>query len=566
MTLTQWFIFFLIVQAVHFLGTWKLYIKAGRKAWEAAVPVYNAVILMKIINRPWWWVILLFLPIINLIMIPVVWVETIRSFGRNSTAETWLVLLTLGFYIYYLNYALNVEHIKERSLKPTTVAGEWVSSIVFAVVAATLVHTYFMQPFVIPTSSLEKTLLVGDFLFVSKFHYGARVPMTTVAFPMVHDTIPKLKIRSYLNKPQLPYLRLPGFQKVKRNDIVVFNWPADTVEQFFVKTDKYIRKPIDKKSNYVKRCVGIPGDTLEIRDGYIFINGEKSIMPDRAKPQYHYIVKSDKGVSTKTLFEAGSREFMRTFVGNFRSQEEYDAVAPYVYAIVKNDRMGNVTFVTESKGVPVEVLKKNGISLTEVSDFEREVNLTEEEAEKLKTFNGIQSVERRITPKGTRDGVFPNNRDYSWNLDNFGPLYIPQKGKTIDISVFNLPLYKKVIEEYEGNSLEVSGNQVLINGQPASTYTFKQDYFWMMGDNRHRSEDSRYWGFVPENHIVGKPVFIWLSIEGINDGLGNWKPRWERFFTTVGGSGKPVSYLSYFLVALAAWFVYAEIKKRRKKA
>lgn len=566
MTLTQWFIFFLVVQAIHFLGTWKLYIKAGRKAWEAAVPVYNAVVLMKIINRPWWWVILLFLPIINLLMIPVVWVETIRSFGRNSAAETWLVLLTLGFYVYYVNYALNVEHVKERSLKPTTVAGEWVSSIVFAVVAATLVHTYFMQPYVIPTSSLEKTLLVGDFLFVSKFHYGARVPMTTVAFPMVHDTIPKLKIRSYLNKPQLPYLRLPGFQKVKRNDIVVFNWPADTVEQFFVKTDKYIRKPIDKKSNYVKRCVGLPGDTFEIRDGYIFINGEKSIMPDRAKPQYHYIVKSDKGVSTKTLLEAGSREFMRTFVGQFRSQQEFDAVLPFIRNIVNNDRQGSVTFVTESKGVPVEVLKKNGISLTEVADFEREVNLTEEEAEKLKTFTGIQSVERRITPKGTRDGVFPNNKDYSWNLDNFGPLYIPQKGKTIDISVSNLPLYKKVIEEYEGNALEVSGNQVLINGQPASTYTFKQDYFWMMGDNRHRSEDSRYWGFVPENHIVGKPVFIWLSLEGINDGLGNWKPRWDRFFTTVGGSGKPVSYLSYFLVALAAWFVYAEVKKRRKKA
>ncbi len=205
MDTTQWIIFILIVQVIHFLGTWKLYVKAGRKAWEAAIPVYNAIVLMQIINRPKWWTVLLFIPIINLLMFPVIWVETIRSFGQNKLWQTWAVILTLGFYIYVVNYTMDVTYIKERSLKPTTGVGEWVSSIVFAVVAATLVHTYFIQPYVIPTGSLERTLRVGDFLFVSKFHFGARTPMTAVAAPMVHDTLPIVGTKSYLNKPQIPY-------------------------------------------------------------------------------------------------------------------------------------------------------------------------------------------------------------------------------------------------------------------------------------------------------------------------------------------------------------------------
>ncbi len=279
---TQWIIFILIIQVIHFLGTWKLYVKAGRKAWEAAIPVYNGIILMKIIKRPWWWVLLLFIPIINLLMFPVVWVETIRSFGKHSLLDTWLVILTLGFYIYYINYFEDVAYIEDRSLKPRTGLGEWVSSIVFAIVAATFVHTYFIQPYVIPTGSLERTLRIGDFLFVSKFHYGARVPMTTLAAPMVHDTLPILKTRSYLadvdpqtyktswiNKLQLPYMRLPGFEKVKKNDIVVFSLPSDTLYQFF-KAQKAMMKPVDKKSNYVKRCVGTPGDSLQVIDGYVY--------------------------------------------------------------------------------------------------------------------------------------------------------------------------------------------------------------------------------------------------------------------------------------------------------
>ncbi len=259
MNFTEWFLFFLVIQLIHFAGTWKLYQRAGRKSWEAAIPVYNAIVLAGIIKRPKWWVILLFFPIVNQLMFPVFWIETARSFGFNQRKDTILVVLTLGLYLFYINYATDAPYKKDRDLKPRTSLGEWVSAIAFAIIAATMVHTYFMQPYVIPSSSLEKTLLVGDYLFVSKFHYGARAPMTTVAAPMIHDTIPLTKKKSYLfsdnyeeretsllNKLQLPYMRVPGFQKIKRNEIVVFNQPADTLlDMNDFRPDRNYYKPID---------------------------------------------------------------------------------------------------------------------------------------------------------------------------------------------------------------------------------------------------------------------------------------------------------------------------------
>ena len=322
MTFTQWFLFILIIQFVHFFGTWKLYERAGYKPWQAAIPIYNAVVLMKIINRPRWWVLMFFIPIINLIIFPVVWVETARSFGKRSTTDTFLTLISFGLYLYTINYNNQLEHIKDRSLKPRTNFGEWFSSILFAVVIATLVHTYFIQPYIIPTGSLEKTLLTGDFLFVSKYHYGARVPQTAVSFPMVHDTIPLARVRSYLKKPQFPYMRLPKLQKIKRNEIVVFSWPADTVRQFF-KKEARVDKPIDKKSNYVKRCVAIPGDTLEIIDGIIHINGERTLLPDRAKPLYSYTAYNRTGISSRELIKAKIKDFTRLYrIENNISQQQ----------------------------------------------------------------------------------------------------------------------------------------------------------------------------------------------------------------------------------------------------
>ncbi len=542
MSWTGWFIFFLIVQVIHFAGTWKLYQIAGRKAWEAAVPVYNSVVLMKIINRPWWWTILLFVPIVNLIMFPVVWVETLRSFGRNSTTDTILGILTLGLYIYYINYTQKVTHLKERSLKPRTSTGEWVSSILFAVVAATIVHTYFMQPFTIPTSSLEKTLLVGDFLFVSKFHYGARTPMTPIAFPMVHDTIPVVGTKSYLPKPQIPYFRFPGFQKIERNDIVVFNWPVDTLIDIRPGHMRgSIQKPIDKESNYVKRCVGLPGDSLEVRDGYVFIDGKRNDLPDRARVQHSYWVKyknPNMRLSDQQLYQ------------------QYD-----------------ITDATSQYD-------------QETGEF-KIAAVTEEVAARLKNNPNIESIRRDVSPKGEMEiqryldfnnqvvennkAMFPNNGLVNWNNSNFGPLYIPEAGAKVAITPETIPLYKRIIEDYEGaelginNKITQSGTQVLLNDQPITEYVFKMDYYWMMGDNRDNSQDARTWGFVPFNHVVGKPVFIWMSWDTNAQGIAN-KIRWERLFTTVGGSGKPVSYFMYFVIAVIGWFAFDFYRKRKKGA
>jgi signal peptidase I len=565
MTLTQWILFTLALQIVHFLGTWKLYKAAGYQAWQAAIPVYNAVILMKIINRPLWWVILLFIPTINLILFGVIWVEILRSFGKNSAKDTLLGLVTFGLYIYALNYSDNPKHISDRSLRPKTGFGETVSSILFAIVGATIVHNYIMQPYIIPTGSLEKSLLIGDFLFVSKFHYGARAPMTAVSVPMVHDTIPVLKTKSYLKKPQLPYFRFPALQKIKRNDIVVFSWPADTVRQFFVR-EKRVDKPIDKKSNYVKRCVGIPGDTLEIIDGFIHTNGIKNVLPERAEVQYTFNAYAKKGVSSRKLLAEGFEDFNRTYKIENITESSYQQLIPYIVGR-KGNTVENFSVITESRGLPTDLIRSLGLRVSETLEANKQLTLTLKEAAVLKKISWIDSVKQRINSvKVPNESFFPNKIPYDWNEDNFGPLLIPQKGTTVDLTRKNLPLYKKIIQEYEGNELEVTPTEIKINGKLASQYTFKKDYYWMMGDNRHKSEDSRFWGFVPDDHIVGKPVFIWFSIKGINDGIKNWSVRWDRVFTTVDGPGERRSYFPYFLVFLVLWQGYVFYRKRKAKA
>ena len=510
MTLIQWFVFFLIVQVVHFLGTWKLYEAAGRKKWEAAIPVYNAVVLMKIINRSPWWTILLFVPVINLIMFPVVWVETLRSFGKNSTLDTILGIFTFGFYIYYLNYTQKLVYIENRSLEPSTKTADTIGSLLYAIVVATLVHTYVMQPYTIPTSSLEKSLLVGDFLFVSKFHYGARTPMTPIAAPMVHDTLPLINVKSYSRLPQLPYFRFFSMQEVNRTDIVVFNWPADTLYNMYKTADKRYDKPIDKKTNYVKRCVGIPGDSLSIKEGIVYVNGTILPMPERSKPQYSYMVTTDG-----TGFDP-----------SYLSSELN--ITDGVYQNTEN------TFYFRA--------------------------LTEESANRLKLNPTVKSVVRNVSHE-PEAAIFPYNT--KWNLDNFGPVYIPKKGVTVALNIQSLPFYKKIISEYEKNELKVIGNEIRINGKITTSYTFKQNYYWMMGDNRHNSLDARYFGYTPEDHIVGKPVFIWMSLDPNGKGLN--KIRWDRMFTTVSGKGQPQSYFKFFLFALIAYFGISYFVRKRKE-
>ena len=564
MTLSQWALFVLLCQLLMFIKLWKLYKKAGYAPYLAAVPIYNSVILLRIIGRPAWWVILLYFPIVNLLMLPVVWVETVRKFGKDSLTDTFLAWATLGLYGFYINYASDVTYNPEQSTVPKTKFGQFIGSTVYAVVIATIVHAYFMQPYIIPTGSLEKSLLVGDFLLVSKFHYGARAPQTVVSFPMVHDTIPLVKTRSYLKKPQLPYMRLPGLQQIKRNDIVVFSWPADTVRQFF-KKEAGVVKPIDKKSNYVKRCVAIPGDTLTLENGIIHINGEESIMPDRAKPIFGYKAYNAKGISARRLINAGYDDLTRKFLITNISQPILDALRPHLLMIANPDP-NNYQVLTGSKGLPLNIVQQHRIQAKELLETQKNLFLTPKEAEELPNALTLDSLKRNInTTRTYNDAYFPNNVRYNWNEDQFGPLVMPEKGVTVQLNPKNVALYKKIISDYELNDLEVSGDDIKINGFTADTYTFKQDYYWMMGDNRHRSEDSRFWGFVPEDHIVGKPVFIWMSIDGFMDGLRNWKIRWDRVFTTVGGSGKPVSYRWYFAAFIAIWQAIVWYRRRSKK-
>lgn len=510
MTLTEWFVFFLIIQIVHFAGTWRLYEAAGRKRWEAAVPIYNAIVLMQIINRPKWWTILLFIPIINLIMFPVVWVETLRSFGKNSTTETWLAVFTAGLYIYYVNYTQPLNYVTDRNLNPHTKTGDTISSILFAIVVATLVHTYVMQPFTIPTSSLEKSLLVGDFLFVSKFHYGARVPMTAIAAPMFHDTIPFINKKSYSSWPEIPYMRFPKLQRIKNNDIVVFNWPVDTLYNMYKAADKKYYKPVDKRTNYVKRAIGVAGDTVEIKDGIVYVNGDMLKMPLRARPEFSYEVTTD---------------------GSSFDQQ-------YVMQ---------------------DLNSTDGVYQTSQTTFQFRA-LTDDAVRKLQNNPTVKSVVRNIS-KETEPTIF--GKKENWNLDNMGPIYIPKEGKTVALDKASLPFYKRIITDYEHNDLKVIGDEIRINGKIATSYTFQQDYFWMMGDNRHNSLDSRYWGYVPANHIVGKAVFIWMSIDPHKSGFKKF--RTERFFTTVGGEGEPVSYFKFFLIAIAAYFGISYFVKKRKE-
>ncbi len=563
MSFIEWIYFFLIYNGLIFAGSQKLFRLAGVPGWHAIIPFYNIIKHLDIIQRPRWWIILVFIPVINLLMIPVVWVEFIKRFNHNSKIDRMLVILTLGFYFFYISYVSS----KTKLVKEISFSGfeRSIGSFIFAIVIATIVHNYFLQPFVIPTGSLEKTLRVGDFLLVSKFHYGARVPSTVVTLPMVHDTIPIIKTRSYLKSPQLPYIRIPGFQEIKNNDIVVFNWPADTVRKFFVK-EKGVIKPRDKKSNYVKRALGIPGDTIEIKDGIIFINGKKNVLPDRAKPIFTYNIRAEKGVSSNKLKEIGIEGFIRKFIIKNLTPRSYEEISNYILSI-SNTNDNEYLVYTDDSGIPLSIIRDNNITISELIDSTREISLTYEDAFKIENSNLFDTIYRVTQSKGVSNlNFFPNNNNFKWNNDYLGPIYIPKKGDQIDLSLDNLPLYKKIIKDYEFNDIEISNGRIIINNEEQNSYTFKQDYYWMMGDNRYNSEDSRVWGFVPFDHVLGKPVFIWMSIDGLFNGIQNWEFRWDRIFTTIGLDGEPRSYLPHFIVFIFLWQLYVFNKRKKSKS
>ena len=562
MSINEWLLFFLSYNLLVFVGSQRLFKLAGVDNWKSLIPVYNILKYLEIIRRPKWWAILVFIPIINLLMISVIWVEFIKRFNHNSRLDRMLVIATLGLYLFYVSYFSKktkyVENISFSNFEKS------LGSLVFAVVIATIVHNYILQPFVIPTGSLEKTLRVGDFLLVSKFHYGARIPSTVISFPMVHDTIPILKTRSYLKKPQLPYIRIPGFQEIKNNDIVVFNWPADTVRKFFVK-EKGVMKPRDKKSNYVKRAIGIPGDSLEIKNGVVYLNGQENKLPERAKPLYTYKIFSKDGVSSSKLKNLEIDGFIRRFVIRNLSQESYNSLKDYILSI-SNTNENEYLVYTDDQGIPIKKVRELSIDIREIIDNEKELSLTINDANKIRNSNEFDTIFRSIEKTNYTNSVFfPGNKRFNWNNDQLGPIYIPKAGEKIKLTMDDLPLYKKIIRDYENNEIEVVDNNIYINGEISSNYTFKQDYYWMMGDNRYNSEDSRVWGFVPFDHVLGKPVFIWMSIDGLFNGISNWKFRWDRVFTTIGFDGKPRSYLPHFIIFILVWQLFNYLKKKKNK-
>ncbi len=350
--------------------------------------------------------------------------------------------------------------------KKKSAAREWFDAIVFAVIAATIIRIFLLEAYVIPTPSMEKSLRVGDFLFVSKLNYGARTPMTPIAFPFAHHTMPVIGTKAYSEVIKLKYYRLPGFQKIKNNDVVVFNYPADDTEGNI--------RPVDKRENYIKRCIGIPGDSLKIVDGNIFIN--------------------DKLVDELPFGET-------------------------TYRVKTNG--------TDFNPKTIRDLRVEGGKISMEGDYV--FTLTPELAKVFQSFGNVASISKAIMPKGEpQPGIYPNVAPYSWNMDNFGPIWVPKKGETIEINSNNIHFYRRAIGFYEDNELVETNGEILINGEVATNYTFKMNYYFMMGDNRHNSLDSRFWGFVPEDHIVGKALFIWMSWD--DEGSFFNKVRWNRLF------------------------------------
>jgi len=452
--------------------------------------------------------------------------------------RSWLGIILIPFiFDAFTTRIINWKWWKQIKNKTLYQVMEWIDAIVFALVAVYFVNIYLFQNYAIPTSSLEKSLLIGDHLYVSKVAYGPRKPMTPLTMPLTQNTFPGGG-KSYFDKPQWPYDRVKGFGKIKLNDIVVFNYPSgDTVVtnphviDYYIQAykegrdycnnmlhkyydpdtltalqqrrmydyyyrlgrqiitqhedmfGKVITRPVDRRENYVKRCVGLPGQTLEIKDGIIYLDGVANKQPDAV--QHNYVVR-----------------LLKPIPDDLRKKMD---------------------------------LSSDGLKQTYNRKGIVEIPLTQSAKEILESRKDIaDTLVRRTWSKADTEGMFPHNMNTGWTIDDYGPIWIPAKGATIELSLENLPLYERIIKVYEGNDLKVDRNgTILINGEAATSYTFNMDYYWMMGDNRHNSLDSRYWGYVPEDHIVGRPVFIWLSLDQDKHWGQIGKIRWNRLFRAV---------------------------------
>lgn len=448
--------------------------KAGFTKADAKKPFLNLLTFYKIIHRKPGWMLLFFFPYVNIILMIWMFTEFLKCFDRRDIPAQLLGIFFGVVYLPVLNATSKPNYVGLEGIKQKSTAREWIDALIFAVVAATIIRTFIVEAYTIPTSSMEKTLLVGDFLFVSKFHYGPRIPNTPLSFPFAHHTLPVLNTKSYLEWLKLPYYRMPGLQEIKRNDIVVFNWPQ---EDF---------RPVDKRENYIKRCVGVPGDTIQVKRGDLYIGSSKAFEPKYCEHQY--IVQTD--------------------------------------GTPLNPNMLNEMQITEGG----RLAQHNGLYL---------LTLTPENAEKIKSLPIVKQIQRKISQEGEIEPqrfYYPSDtKTFPWNVDNYGPVVVPAKGATVQLNKENIVFYERIISLYENNTLQVNSDKILINGVESTSYTFKMNYYWMMGDNRHNSEDSRFWGFVPEDHVVGKAWIIWLSL----DSFGNFfeKIRWNRIFRVIHNIG-----------------------------
>ncbi len=500
---------YLILNIVFFIlsiiGLWAIFEKAGQKGWATLIPFYNLYIWLKIIKKPLWWYIFLLIPFINVFVVLLMIVEIAKCFRKYGLGPQALAVIFPFAYLPYLGFSKNEHYTDPDKVTPPkkSFVREWVDAIIFAVIAASIIRIFLVEAYTIPTSSMEKSLLIGDYLFVSKINIGARVPNTPLSFPFVHHTMPLTESsKSYLEWIELPYRRFPGWSTIDNMDVIVFNYPdGDTLSNKFQSNVSYyqlvrqfgrdnvwknkqyfgdiIARPIDKRENFIKRCIGIAGDTIEIINRIVYINGQEEQHP--GEKQFKYRVRTDgSSINTRNLEKLG------------------------VIEQIEKDNQGNY-----------------------------EMTLTDEAVEKLRNYSNVRMVEPITIPPGYWDpNIFPHDSNFRWNVDNFGPIVVPQKGVTVPLTVENLPVYQRIIDVFENNDLETRDNIIYINGAQTDRYTFKMDYFWMMGDNRHNSADSRYWGFVPEDHVVGEAVFVWLSLDE-KKSLFDGKIRWDKLLRVV---------------------------------
>jgi signal peptidase I len=491
-----------------------VYRKARKKGWEAFIPVYNEITLLRIVNRPVWLIIFFILPVVNLFTGVLIIVELLKCFGKF---RFWQQVGGILFGIFYLPYLglsskehfYGPEYAKENDKTPAVWA--WARaylSVLFIIVG---LRTFVIESFSLPTPSSEETLCVDDYFFVSKLSFGPRIPMTPLAYPFAHNTMPFIGGASYLTWLHLPYFRLPGFQKIHNNDFIIFNDPAEETDQ-----------PTDKKVIYVKRCVGIPGDSLKIDDREIYINGKQLPMPETAQAEYEVYVSRENTDGQDLINE----------INNYMPHEGMAAPG----AIKPNSKL----FALKKMGIDANPVVNDILRIVKDSPtfIAYRILMTRKTADALKSFPGVIKTEIATEQKGAFDQatgpVYPQYFALHWNKDFYGPIYIPQKGDHIKMNIKNYMIYQKAIRDYENNpSLKISADstQISINDKPVDEYVMKMDYYFAMGDNRDNSADSRYWGLVPEDHIIGKPVFIWFSTD--HDVPWNKMIRWNRMFRSI---------------------------------